>query len=90
MMADRQTTGGYAKIGAVITADLWKLAQIKPGDKVSFALCTEETAEEELRKLYSLYEEIEAFAISVRQSLYKKYVVKIGDIEYKIDLMEVQ
>ena len=36
MMADRQTTGGYTKIGAVIGADLGVLAQAKPGDKVRF------------------------------------------------------
>lgn len=34
MMADRQTTGGYAKIGTVISPDLAILAQLKPGDKV--------------------------------------------------------
>lgn len=37
MLADRQTTGGYAKIATVITPDLWKMAQAKPGDTISFA-----------------------------------------------------
>ena len=32
MMADRQTTGGYSKIGCVIAADIPLLAQLKPGD----------------------------------------------------------
>ena len=36
MLADRQTTGGYAKIGAVIAADLPLLAQRRPGDTVRF------------------------------------------------------
>ena len=36
MMADRQTTGGYPKIGCVITADLPLLAQLKAGDRVRF------------------------------------------------------
>lgn len=36
MMADHQTTGGYAKIATVIQADLPLLAQLKPGDTVSF------------------------------------------------------
>jgi biotin-dependent carboxylase-like uncharacterized protein len=36
MMADRQTTGGYAKIATVITADLPKLAQAKIGSQVRF------------------------------------------------------
>ena len=31
MMADRQTVGGYTKIGTVITVDLPKIAQAKPG-----------------------------------------------------------
>ncbi len=36
MMADHQTTGGYAKIATVITADLPKLAQARIGDKLRF------------------------------------------------------
>lgn len=36
MMADRQTTGGYAKIGTVISADLPIMAQLKPGDYLRF------------------------------------------------------
>ncbi|QHE53624.1 biotin-dependent carboxyltransferase family protein [Pontibacillus sp. HMF3514] len=36
LMADSQTTGGYATIGTVVTADLWKVAQLPPGGKVSF------------------------------------------------------
>ncbi len=36
MMADRQTTGGYTKIGTVISVDLPKLAQSMPGYKVRF------------------------------------------------------
>lgn len=36
MLADRQTTGGYAKIATVITADLPNVAQLRPGDKVRF------------------------------------------------------
>lgn len=36
MLADRQTTGGYTKIGTVISVDLPKLAQAQPGYKVHF------------------------------------------------------
>lgn len=36
MMADRQTTGGYTKIGTVISVDLPKLAQAQPGYRVRF------------------------------------------------------
>ncbi len=37
MMADRQTTGGYAKIATVISADLPKIAQSRPGTQIRFA-----------------------------------------------------
>jgi antagonist of KipI len=36
LMADRQTTGGYPRIGEVATVDLSLLAQLKPGDHVRF------------------------------------------------------
>ncbi|GAA4708069.1 biotin-dependent carboxyltransferase family protein [Brevibacillus fulvus] len=36
LMADRQTTGGYPKIGHVATVDLPLLAQFKPGEMVRF------------------------------------------------------
>ena len=36
LMADRQPTGGYPKIGTVIRADLPILAQTHPGSRVQF------------------------------------------------------
>ena len=36
MLADHQTTGGYAKIATVIGADLPVLAQLRPGQAVAF------------------------------------------------------
>jgi antagonist of KipI len=44
MMADCQTTGGYAKIGFVISADLPRLAQARAGDGVSFVESSDEEA----------------------------------------------
>ncbi len=40
LMADRQTTGGYAKIATVISADLSLAGQLAPGDEIRFALTT--------------------------------------------------
>ena len=37
-MADRQTTGGYAKLATVISADLGEAAQAAPGDRLQFHL----------------------------------------------------
>lgn len=37
LMNDRQTIGGYPKIGSVLSLDLAKLAQLTPGGKVNFS-----------------------------------------------------
>lgn len=42
MMADHQTTGGYAKIATVIRADIPALAQLKPGEWTAFRYVTPE------------------------------------------------
>lgn len=51
MLADRQTTGGYAKIATVIGADLCPFAQLKPGDAVSFRSVTLGEAVRERKRL---------------------------------------
>ncbi len=40
LMADRQTTGGYAQLATVITADLGVVGQLAPGDRISFTVCS--------------------------------------------------
>lgn len=37
LMADGQTTGGYPRLGEVVSADLPLLAQLRPGDRVRFS-----------------------------------------------------
>lgn len=37
LLADRHTTGGYPKIATVISADLGRLAQVRPGETIRFA-----------------------------------------------------
>jgi antagonist of KipI len=49
LMADRQTTGGYAKIATVISADLPLAGQLAPGDWIEFAPCSRAGALEALR-----------------------------------------
>jgi KipI family sensor histidine kinase inhibitor len=44
LMADRQTTGGYAQLAIVITADLPLAGQLAPGEWIEFALCSHEEA----------------------------------------------
>lgn len=48
LLADRQTTGGYPKIGQVASADLPLIAQLKAGDRIRF----KEISLEEAQRLY--------------------------------------
>jgi antagonist of KipI len=48
LMADHQSTGGYPRIASVIKADLPKMAQLNPGQSVSFKLVTMQQAEDAL------------------------------------------
>jgi antagonist of KipI len=47
LMADHQTTGGYPRIGHVISADLSVLAQCNPADEIKFTE-VEQTAAEQI------------------------------------------
>jgi antagonist of KipI len=49
LMADRQTTGGYPKIGTVITADLPLAGQLAPGDWIEFVPCSPQAALDALK-----------------------------------------
>jgi antagonist of KipI len=46
LMADHQTTGGYPRIGHIVTAHLPKFAQLRPGDDIRFLMTDIQTAEE--------------------------------------------
>lgn len=56
LMADRQTTGGYAKIAQVISADLSKLAQCMPGTTILFKLISLEEAQTILIREHRAYQ----------------------------------
>lgn len=67
LMADRQTAGGYPKIGQVITADLGSLSQVKPNAKLYFQLITHAEAERELIAKEELINQIQ---IGIRYKLH--------------------
>jgi antagonist of KipI len=58
LFVEHQTTGGYPKPANVISADFWRLGQLRPRDEVRFELATLQGAVEFLREqeewLYSL------------------------------------
>ena len=49
LMADRQTTGGYAKVATVITADIPLAGQLAPGDWIEFVPSSRQAAIDALR-----------------------------------------
>ncbi len=50
MLADHQTTGGYAKIATLCTVDVWAMAQMRPGQKLGFTYLTAGQAAEACRR----------------------------------------
>ena len=52
MLADHQTTGGYAKIATVAPADIPILAQLRPGERVRFRVVDRREALRDLRRLH--------------------------------------
>lgn len=60
LMSDAQTTGGYPRIAVVITADLWKLAQVRLGAAVRFVRTTREEARRALAEERGYLRQIDA------------------------------
>jgi antagonist of KipI len=54
LMADHQTTGGYPRIAHAISADLPKLAQLRPGGQIRFRLTSLQDAEQRLFSRHKL------------------------------------
>ena len=55
LLKDRQTIGGYPKIGSVLGIDCFKLAQAKPKTQVLFKPISLQEAQELTRKFYSSF-----------------------------------
>jgi biotin-dependent carboxylase-like uncharacterized protein len=64
MMADCQTTGGYAKIATIIGPDVAKMAQAKAGDKISFVECSDTEAIAALIAERKSYEKASSMSLS--------------------------
>ena len=93
MMADRQTTGGYAKIAGVISSDLSWLAQCKPGDVIKFNRVSIAEAHELLRDRENLYIEISEYLD--RQKNYsvkctRNFIIRLNNHEYHMKVEELK
>ncbi|RXJ81973.1 biotin-dependent carboxyltransferase family protein [Arcobacter sp. F2176] len=55
LLKERQTIGGYPKIGTVFSLDCFNLAQAKPNSKIRFTPISIEEAQEKLRAFYHYF-----------------------------------
>lgn len=83
MMRDAQTIGGYTRIGAVITCDLNKLAQMKPGDSFRFVEVSVEEAASIKKKWVS-----EMNSISLNDDR-RNFKVKVNGVSYDVAVEEI-
>lgn len=69
LMNDRQTIGGYPKIGSVFSLDLAKLAQLTAGGQVKFEPITIDKAHNELALAQYKYEQQSLVPVQVGEAL---------------------
>jgi len=55
LLKERQTIGGYPKIGSVLNIDCFKLSQMKIGSKIKFEEIDIFSAQEKMKKFYSIF-----------------------------------
>ena len=90
MLADRQTTGGYTKIANVIWADLPKVAQAKPGDKIKFVKVTVPEAQQLLREMEDRISAIKKACVSREVVSTRLLRLKIDGKTYEVKVEELK
>jgi len=85
IMKDRQTTGGYAKIANVISADISKLAQRGMGEKISFTSVDINRA----RELFINYESIISKTKLESMVDHLTFRVQVDNESYIVQIKEV-
>ena len=86
MMADRQTTGGYPKLGAVITADLPVMAQLRAGEKLRFLPVTLEQAHKTLREQQAFFHSLEETFCAALEPQKREFKILLGAEEYTVEV----
>ncbi len=93
MLADHQTTGGYAKIAHVISADIPIVAQKKPGDILRFAAVSVQTAQQLYRereqRTARLKDDIQALIQAAHCSTITTYTLTINGRQYHARVEEL-
>ncbi|MBQ6663218.1 MAG: biotin-dependent carboxyltransferase family protein [Firmicutes bacterium] len=87
LLSERQSTGGYAKIGNVITVDLPKIGQAMPGSRIHFTTVSVEEAQD-------LVAEEAAFFAALKEKLTASgphtYRATVNNHAYVITIEEIE
>ncbi|KGK89360.1 biotin-dependent carboxyltransferase family protein [Clostridium sp. HMP27] len=89
MMADRQTAGGYTKIANIISIDLPKIAQAKPGDCITFKKVTIYEAQRLLKEVEEDIKTIKKNCISENIIKTSEILLRVNGKEYNVKVEEV-
>ncbi|MBJ6126352.1 biotin-dependent carboxyltransferase family protein [Microvirga splendida] len=87
LMRDRQTAGGYPKIATVISADLGRFAQMRPGAKVRFRAVERDEAVAAARQLKDWIASLPAHLIPVRYALTTEHLLSRNLIGGTVDAL---
>ena len=55
LLKDRQTLGGYPKLGTLLPVDAFRLSQARPGSEVRFTSISLESAQDVMREFYEFF-----------------------------------
>ncbi len=91
MLADRQTTGGYAKIATVISSERRRLAQVKPGDRLLFQNVDSATARRLLLDYKANLARIKSYieAQAAYRGKTKAFTVSVNGVGYSVEITEI-
>lgn len=84
LLSDRQTTGGYTKLATVIKAAGSKLAQMKPGDEVSFREISLEKAYTLRKKQLENLKELEDSLKKNKLTSKERFNISVGNKTYSV------
>lgn len=68
-MSDANTAGGYPKIAGVISADLWRLGQLRAGQKIRFVKSSYREAAKAADNIESYFKRLDTMSRQVRGTL---------------------
>ncbi|MEI8145473.1 MAG: biotin-dependent carboxyltransferase family protein [Alphaproteobacteria bacterium] len=81
LLADRQTTGGYPKIATIISSDLPRFGQQRPGGTVQFRAVSIQEATKAARDLATMMSDVKASLVPVGRGLTSERLLSVNLID---------